>query len=329
MKRLMTAILAALAALLPGASRAAPAADLIVVSGAPGTEEFGKSFQAAARAWESAATQGEATATVIGLDNAGTLDVKRLESAIRDAGADSPLPLWIVLIGHGTFDGREAKFNLRGQDVSAAEMAEWLKDFTRPVAIVNCSASSAPFLKTLSKPGRVIVTATKSGSEDSYARFGEHLAATIHSPDADLDRDGGTSLLEAFLAASKGVEEFYEKEGRIATEQALLDDNGDGFGTPAEWFRGVRAVKKAKDDAEPDGVRAHQFHLVPSEADRELAPEVRRQRDELESQLLALRTKKDSMEEEAYYRALEEIARQLAALYHPDAIAPENADPDS
>lgn len=160
------------------------------------------------------------------------------------------------------------------------------------------------------------------GFEQSYAYFGEYLARAVGSKEADIDNDGGTSLLEAFLFASKQVAEFFEAEGRIATEQALLDDNGDGFGTPAAWFRGVRAVKQAKDGATPDGMRAHQFHLVPSAADRNLAPEVRQHRDDLESTLLALRAKKDTMDEEAYFRALEALARQLAALYHPDATAP-------
>jgi hypothetical protein len=317
----------AFAVLGTGMGWANPSADLIVVVGAPGTEEFGKAFESAAEAWEKAGEQGGASVTLIGREDHGTLDLKILEKSIADSGAEGPLPLWIVLLGHGTFDGREAKFNLRGKDLSAVQLAEWLSEFKRPVAIINSSASSAPFIKKLTKPGRVVMTATKSGSEDSYARFGEHLANAINAPEADLDRDGATSLLEAFLAASKGVEEFYEKEGRIATEQAIIDDNGDGFGTPAAWFRGVRAVKKAKDDAKPDGLRAHQFHLVPSAADLELSPGVRERRDALEAELFALRARKDSMDEDAYFLALERIALQLAALYHQETE--DSPDPDS
>lgn len=307
-----------LAALLPAELCADPSADLLVVVGAPGTEEFGKAFEAAAKAWEGAGQRGEASVTVIGREAKGSQDLAKLEESITKTGPTGSVPLWIVLLGHGTFDGREAKFNLRGKDLTATQLSAWLEEFTRPIAIINCSASSAPFIKKLTKTGRVMITGTKSGSEDSYARFGEHLAQSINASEADLDRDGGTSLLEAFLAAAKGVEEFYEKEGRIATEQSLIDDNGDGFGTPAAWFRGVRAVRKAKDDAELDGLRAHQFHLVPSEADRNLSPEVRKERDALETQIFALRAKKDSMEETAYYQALEKIARQLAKLYEPE-----------
>ena len=292
----------------------AGAADLVIVVGAPGTEDFGKAFERAANAWEEAGKRGEARVTIIGRENTGP-DVTALEETLTTLRDGPPTPLWLVLIGHGTFDGREARFNLRGKDFSATELAGWLEGGQRPVAIINTSASSAPFLKKLSDKSRVVVTATKSGYEESYARFGEFLAPAMDSPDADIDRDGATSLLEAFLAATKGVEEFYEKEGRIVTEQALIDDNGDGFGTPASWFRGVRAVKTAKNDAEPDGLRAHQLQLVPSEAERRLPPEIRKERDALEASLFALRARKAKMDEDAYYRELERIARQLAELY--------------
>src|SRR5213075_927990 len=96
---------------------------------------------------------------------------------------------------------------------------------------------------------RVIVAAARSGYEQNYARFGQYMAEAIADPTADLDKDGQTSLLEAFLTASRRVAEYYATEGRMVTEHALLDDNGDGFGTPADWFRGIRAVKAAKDGA--------------------------------------------------------------------------------
>src|SRR4029450_8981839 len=118
--------------------------------------------------------------------------------------------------------------------------------------------------------------------ENNFARFGGFLAASLNEPAADLDQDGQTSLLEAFLRASHLTREFYATEGRLATEHALIDDNGDGLGTPADWFRGVRAVKTAANSAGVDGLRAHQIHLVRSEQERNLSPAVRAKRDELE-----------------------------------------------
>jgi hypothetical protein len=220
-----------------------------------------------------------------------------------------------VLIGHGTFDGKEAKLNLRGPDVSATELSEWLKPFQRPIAIIDTTSSSAPFLAKLAAPKRVIVSATRSGNEQNYARFGKYLAEALPDPKSDLDKDGQISLLESFLSASHRTMEFYKTEGRLATEHAIIDDNGDGLGTPADWFRGVIATKRARDGASPDGLRAHQFHLVRSAAELQLSPEMRARRDQLEVQLSALREKKAKMNEEKYYQELEKVLLEIAALY--------------
>ena len=173
-----------------------------------------------------------------------------------------------MLIGHGTFDGHTAKFNLRGPDVTAEELAEWLKPLKRPLAVINCASASAPFINRLAGENRVVITATKSGDEQNFARFGQYISAAIADPAADLDKDGQVSLLEAYLTACRQVAEFYEQEARLATEHALLDDNGDGLGTPAAWFRGLRATQRAKDGAALDGTRAHQFHLVASDREQ-------------------------------------------------------------
>ena len=159
------------------------------------------------------------------------------------------------------------------------------------------------------------MTATRSGQEVNFTRFGGHFAEAISSAEADLDKDGQTSLLEAYLMASSRVAEFYNTEGRLATEHALLDDNGDGLGTPPDWFRGVRAVKKAKEGASADGLRAHQFVLVRSDQERKLPPAVRAKRDALELAIGKLRDDKASVPEAEYYKLLEPMLLDLARLY--------------
>jgi hypothetical protein len=303
---------------------------VLVVVGAEGTEEFGKQFQEWAERWETAAERGGARFVAIGLvKENGAEDKQRLQQRLSELGGESSAALWLVLIGHGTFDGKTARFNLRGSDVSAAELAEWVKPHERPLAVINCTSASAPFLKELSAENRVVITATKSGQEHNFARFGDYLSAAIADPEADLDKDQQTSLLEAFVLAAAGTEEFYASDARLATEHALIDDNGDGLGTPAAWFRGLRATKAAKDGAALDGLRAGQFHLVPSTAELELPAVARERRDQLEADLAALREQKSMLAEEAYFAQLEKIVVELAELYEKHEKKPAEGDAEA
>src|SRR5262249_53781758 len=158
------------------------------------------------------------------------------------------------------------------------------------------------------------ITATKSGHEVNITRFGDYLSSAIGDPTADLDKDEQVSLLEAFLQASAQVREFYGKESRLATEHALLDDNGDRLGTPPDWFKGARAVKAAKNGARPDGPRANQMHLVRGPRERQLPPEIRQRRDQLEQDLARLRERKKDLSEEEYFQLLEPLLIEISRL---------------
>jgi hypothetical protein len=291
-------------------------ATVLVVAGAPGEAEFAMVFEHEVKVWTGLCTLADAKLLTIGTGAADSVsDYERLKQLLAAEPKDGPGEFWLVLVGHGTFDGNEAKFNLRGPDVSATELAAWLKPFHRPLAIIDTSSSSAPFLVKLAGPNRAVVTSTRSGFEQNYSRFGNYFAEAMADPQSDLDKDGQVSLLEAFLSAARRTNEFYKTEGRLATEHALLDDNGDGLGTPADWFKGVRATKQAKEGASLDGTRANQFHLVRSAAEQQLTPEARAQRDELERAVAKLRETKPRMTEEAYFQALEQLLVRLAALY--------------
>lgn len=295
----------------------ATAPTVIVVAGSVGEAEFAPDFELQLKAWAAVSAQAGARYVIIGDDQAaGALpDRERLQQALGAEGKEGVAELWLVLVGHGTFDGREAKLNLRGPDLAAEDLATWLKPFKRPLAVVHTTSSSAPFIGKLAAPGRVIVSATRSGYEQNYARFGKYLAEALGDPKSDLDRDGQISLLESFLSASHRTAEFYKTEGRLATEHALIDDNGDGKGTPAEWFRGVLATKRAADGASPDGTRAHQMHLVRSALEQQLTPELRARRDQLEVQLAELRGRKAKLAEDKYLAELEKLLVAIAELY--------------
>lgn len=297
-------------------SAESPPSALIVVVGASGTPEYGEQFRIWAGRWEEAARRGGANCTVIGTgDSPEGADREALQKRLAELATAPPEAVWLVLIGHGTFDGKTARFNLRGPDVSSRELAQWLQPLSCPVAVVNCASSSGPFLNDLSGPDRVVIVAAKSGHEHNFARFGDFMSAAIADPTADLDKDEQTSLLEAYLLASSRVAEFYAREGRLATEHALLDDNGDRAGTPADWFRGTRAVRSAKGGAEVDGARASRWHLVRGASEERLSPAARQRRDELEAELDRVRRTKGQVAEEEYLDRIEPLLLEISKLY--------------
>lgn len=292
---------------------------VIVAVGAAGNEEYGHLFSGWADLWQSAASHGRTE--FIQLGNLSDDDdlAKFSDHVSRAAKHQTAEPLWVVLIGHGTFDGRTAHFNMRGKDLSAAKMNDLLKDAQRPVAVINCTSCSSPFINAVSGPNRIVITGTKDGSELQFARFGGYIADAIGKLEADIDRDGQTSLLEAWLHAARATAQFYEADGRLATEHSLLDDNGDGKGTRFEVFEGIRVRKNVSNKEQLDGKLAADWHLIRSDAERSLSPEQRQRRNQLEGQLEALKQRKAELSESEYLQELEKILLPLARLYNDAA----------
>lgn len=290
-------------------------ADVIVVTGAEGTADYGRDFSLWGDRWKRAAE--EAGLVVRRLDQADSstevTDKDQLAMWIKDAQAVSDRPLWLIYLGHGTYDRRSARLNLRGPDVSPEDLKDWLAPLKRPLAVVLCSSASGDFLPVLSGPDRTIITATKSGGELNYTRFGDFLSESLLDPAADLDKDGQNSLWEVYLAGSRKTTEYYETQGLLQTEHSLLDDNADQQGTRADSFRGLQPIESATGGNQLDGRLSHQWHLVPTQ-DTNWPPDLKRKRDELVLSVLSLRDRKESLDEDAYYRELEGILLELAHL---------------
>ena len=107
--------------------------------------------------------------------------------------------MFVVLIGHGTFDGRVAKFNLPGPDMTPADFAPLLKSLkSKQVVFVNTASASGPFIEELSAPGRTIVTATRTGAERFATLFGGYFVDALSGDAADADKNRRVSVLEAF-----------------------------------------------------------------------------------------------------------------------------------
>ncbi|MEM6470223.1 MAG: hypothetical protein AAF802_11760 [Planctomycetota bacterium] len=300
---------------------ASKAIDGIVIVGAGGTEEFGVQFDDWADRWMGTATDAKLAFTRIGSADSGsgsgseTKHREVLQELLKSQqGLETPRPFWLVLIGHGTWDGNVANFNLAGKDISAKTLAMWLRWIERPLCIINCSSSSGPFIDRLSGPNRVVVTATKSGNEQNFARFGGAIATAIRAADGDLDHDDAISVREAFIKATDEIERQYKTESRILTEHALLDDNGDKRGSDASL---VRLRSSPLEPGTVDGSLAARVSIPIGDNGLRLNDEALAERDRLEAELRGL--KQQELETDELRKRSLPILKKLATLYRKAA----------
>jgi hypothetical protein len=228
---------------------------------------------------------------------------KALAKFAAEAGPEDLV--FITLIGHGQWDGRAAKFNMPGPDMGPEDFEPLLKKLrSKQVVVVNTASSSGPFLEALSAPGRTLVSATRSGAEHYTTLFGGFFVDALNSPTADADKNKRISVLEAFQFAKAEVTRAYEREGLLATEHPLLDDDGDRKGsaepTPTGADGKVAAVLSlgdASNDGLPSDPKLRALHL---------------ERRELERRVESLRLLKDSMEPARYTSELEKLVTAVA-----------------
>ena len=298
---------------------ARPAADpnkfAVILSGASGDEEFAKRFKGWTAELRRALVErfgfDEARVTVLSEAPEGARALRATAEEVRRAfqtlraSAGPESTVFVFLIGHGTFDGRQAKFSLVGPDLAAADYAELLGGLNaRRVVVFNMASASGEFIKPLSARGRVVVTATRSGQEQNATRFPEHFIAALGSRDADADQNGRVSVLEAFDYAARLTAEQYKRAGRLATEHALLDDSGDGVGHPAAEGG--------------DGALARSTYLdslsVEQAASNAETARLLRERERLEGEVEQLKTRKGLLAEAEYEAELERLFVSLAKV---------------
>ena len=287
----------------------------VIINGAGGEPEYAKQFEQWSRELGSVlserfgfdskqikvltekpadANTGKATAE----------EVKRTFASLKTE-LDASNILFVFLIGHGSFDGKEAKFNLVGPDLSASEYNVLLSALpTRRVVVFNMASASGEFIKSLTAKGRIVVTATRNGQETNATRFAGFLIAALNANDADTDQDGHTSVLEAFVYANRLTGDFYKRAGRLASEHAMIDDNGDGVGhEKVEAGEGLLARATYLDSLSVDEAAA-------SAATGRLLKE----RARLEGEIEQLIARKQSMPENEYEANLERLFIELAKV---------------
>lgn len=323
-------VVGALAVLAPAALLPHPAAaqetHVVVVAGLGGTQEYRDEFRTWTEELHAALVEDrnvpaeritvlteEPDATPVAEHRSTRAELLReLGELAGRAGRDDRIV--VVLIGHGTARGDEARFNLPGPDLGPGDFAGALAAFpTQELALVHTGSASGGFLAPLSGPRRVVVTATRTARERNATEFPRFFVDALRGQGADLDKDGRVSLLEAFQYASLETARFYDAEGEILTEHAVLDDDGDGEGSRDPGM-----------DA-PDGRLAAAFHFgttrggavtdAPAEAtDDPVLARLYQERTGIQERIDALRDRKDALGQEEYDEALEALLVELALV---------------
>ena len=211
----------------------------------------------------------------------------------------------VYLIGHGSGEGEEAKFNIIGPDITGPEFREILDPFERQdMVVINTTSASYGFSTFLSNEGRVVISATRSPSEKFDPVFSRYFIEALDSRAGDLDKNNRVSMLEAFNYAKANVEQWYEEQGRLASEHAGLDDNGDS----------MFSLGPGMDD--PDGRLAEIAYIDAAAAEigglSGEALELKNRMQQLERSVFILRGRKTDFLEQDYWRRMEELLVDLA-----------------
>ena len=273
-----------------------PPVRVLIVTGVSGEPRFAQEFSGQARSIiTSLGKSGVGSERITwlaeaeGAQVAGRATKDRVEQElVRLAGGDAGDQVLIVFIGHGS-DAGEPKLNLPGPDLTAADLARVLSGYgSRPVAVVVAASSSGGFADRLAAPGRLIITATRTGQERNEVRFGKWFAQAFAGGAADIDKDGALSLLEAYAYTVREVKREYESDNRLQTEHARISDS-----TLARQF-----------------VFGASAGMPTDAGSQEL---VAKKRD-LESRIAALRARKSQMDSTAYGKQLEALLVELATV---------------
>ena len=280
----------------------------VIINGAGGEPEYAKQFEQWSKELGSVLSErfgfDSKQIRVLTEKQATAEEVKRTFASLK-LQLDANNLLFVFLIGHGSFDGKESKFNLIGPDLPASEYNVLLSALpTRRIVVFNMASASGEFIKSLAAKGRIVITATRNGQETNATRFTGFLITALNAADGDTDQDGHTSVLEAFVYATRLTDDFYKRAGRLASEHAMIDDNGDGVGhEKVEAGEGLLARATYLDSLSVDEAAA-------SAATGKLLKE----RTRLEGEIEQLIARKQSMPEGEYEANLERLFIELAKV---------------
>jgi hypothetical protein len=283
--------LVALALLAP--SVAGAASFTFIVAGLGGEQEYEQRFreQAAAIAETAEKAAGAPGHVVVLTGDQARRDAVRRELTVFAEKVKASDSATVVLIGHGTYDGEEYRFNVPGADLTGSELKQLFERLTaKQQLIVNATSSSGATIDLWQRPDRVVITATKSGGERTATRFAQFWVQAVTSDAADVNKDETVTAAEAFDYANRQVAASYKSEVALATEHARISDE------KTATFAVARVGGSALSGADPEVASL----LV--------------QRGQIEHDLGGVKERKEALSQDEYYDALEGVLVKLALL---------------
>lgn len=264
-----------------------------VIQGLGGNEHYAGQFAAETKNISQAAIRltGKTRVTVLSGKQATRQNIlahfKKLEKSVTAGDR-----LALFLIGHGSYDGRQYKFNIPGPDITGKDLGDILQACpAKRQLLVNTSSASGAVLKDLKGDTRIIITATRSGTERIAPHFGGFFVAALGDYSADTNKNNTISAEEAFTYAQRQTQDYYKNEGHLATEHPQLE------GQHADLFTIARLVTAQKKSTNPAVVR------------------LLKQRQDLNQQIDDLKDRKDEFKtSEDYYNRLQDLLLQLSRL---------------
>ena len=289
------------------AARMHAATYYVVVAGLGGEPDYEQRFTAAANDLDKAfKAQGPASHvyTLTGANATAARVREAMSTVAREAKSDDDFVL--ILIGHGSYDNVDYKFNLVGPDLSASELATLCDRIAaRRQLVVDTTSSSGGAVAAIEHPGRAVIAATKSGTEKNATVFARYWVEALQDPAADTDKSDSVSALEAFNYATKKTVEFYDSQKRLATEHAVFNDlgrgepvreSGNGQGALLSSFTVLRIGENQKAANNPAKLALLQ------------------QKEELEQKIDTLKYQKAAMDSTDYKKQLTDALLKLAGV---------------
>jgi hypothetical protein len=279
----------------------------VTVAGLGGEPDYEQRFTANAKDLDKLFKESGSTAHVYTLTGAQATRAQltqTLTSIAHDARPEDDFVL--MLIGHGSFDGEEYKFNLVGPDISASELAGMCDRIpARRQLIVNATSASGGSVAALEKPGRGVIAATKSGTEKNATVFARYWVEALQDPAADVDKSDSISAMEAFAFAQRKTAAFYESQKRLATEHPIFEDTGKN--------------EPVREPSKSEGVLLASFTVLRIGAAQKQANNPAKQallakKEDLEQKIDALKYQKAAMDPADYKQQLTEALVQLAQV---------------